>query len=80
MAVDNVDSLANDYAASRPPYLTYKLSLPDFASSFIKSVRCQIVQGISLDTVDHSNSKEFAYYETCKQPRNVIGPLEPRDM
>ena len=32
------------------------------------------------DTVDHSNSKEFVYYETCKQPRNVIGPLEPRDM
>ena len=27
MALDNVDSLANDYAASRPPYLTYKLSL-----------------------------------------------------
>ena len=44
MAVDNVDSLANDYAASRPPYLTYKLSLysADFASSFIKSVRSDV--------------------------------------
>ena len=84
MAVDNVDSLANDYAASRPPYLTYKLSL--YSARFcqfihkISYVRCQIVQGISLDTVDHSNSKEFVYYETCKQPRNVIGPLEPRNM
>ena len=27
MALDNVDSLANDCTASRPPYLTYKLSL-----------------------------------------------------
>ena len=38
-----------------------------------------ILQGISLDTVDHANSKEFVYYEACKQPRNVIGPLEQRD-
>ena len=29
-----------------------------------------------MDTVDHSNSKEFVYYEACKQPRNVIGLLE----
>ena len=83
MALDNVDSLANDYAASRPPYLTYKLSLYSARlRQFIHKisyVRCQIIQGISLDTVDHAISKEFVYYEACKQPRNVIGPLEQRD-
>ena len=77
MALDNVDSLANDYAASRPPYLTYKLLLYSARlRQFIHKIRCQIGQGISLDTVDHSNSNEFLYYEVCKQPRNVIGLLE----
>ena len=36
--------LDNDYAASRLPYLTYKRRCirPDFASSFIKSVRSDV--------------------------------------
>ena len=77
MSLDTVDSLANDYAASLPPYLTYKLLLYSARLlQFINKIRCQIGQGIWLDTVDHSNSIEFVYYEACKQPRNVIGPLE----